>query len=93
MSVVELIIFGAGGPRELVVDKANSKQRNSERLRIIFLKFFFTVVFRSDHIQRILNWLCNLLREWKRSCQSLERKHASRYFIAQIYIHTLKHSN
>ena len=41
MSVVELIIFGAGGPRELVVDKANSKQRNSERLRIIFLKFFF----------------------------------------------------
>ena len=40
MSVVELIIFGAGGPRELVVDKANSKQRNSERLRIIFLKFF-----------------------------------------------------
>ena len=40
MSVVELIIFGAGGLRELVVDKANSKQRNSERLKIIFLKFF-----------------------------------------------------
>ena len=34
MSVVELIIFGAGGLRELVVDKANSKQRNSERLKI-----------------------------------------------------------
>ena len=39
ISVVELIIFAPCGPREAMVDKANSKQRNSKRLKIIFSYF------------------------------------------------------
>ena len=45
ISVVELIIFAPCGPREAVLDKANSKQRNSKRLKIVFSYF---------HIKRFL---------------------------------------
>ena len=45
ISVVELIIFAPCGPREAVLDKANSKQRNSKRLKIVFSYF---------HINRFL---------------------------------------